>query len=57
MQYIEIKKNFIQKQKIKEKIRKNEEIINISNDGDLIHVLNQENKVLQELLGENNDNR
>lgn len=37
-------------QKIKDKIRKNEEIIDISNDGDLIHELLQKNKVLQELL-------
>lgn len=47
-----INKNFIPVQKIKDKIRKNEEIINISNDGDLIHELYQENKVLQELLEE-----
>ena len=40
-------------QKIKDKIRKNEEIIDISNDGDLIHELCKENKVLQELLEEN----
>lgn len=37
-------------QKIKDKIRKNEEIIDISNDGDLIHELYQENKVYEELL-------
>ena len=37
-------------QKIKEKIRKNEEIIDISNDGDLIHELLQKNKVYEELL-------
>ena len=37
-------------QKIKDKIRKNEEILGISNDGDLIHELLQKNKVLQELL-------
>lgn len=37
-------------QKVKEKIRKNEEIIDISNDGDLIHELYQENKVYKELL-------
>lgn len=49
-----INKNFIPVQKIKDKIRKNEEIINISNDGDLIHELYQENKVLQELLEERN---
>lgn len=37
-------------QKVKEKIRKNEEIIDISNDGDLIHELLQKNKVYEELL-------
>lgn len=37
-------------QKIKDKIRKNEEIIDISNDGDLIHKLLQKNKVYEELL-------
>lgn len=37
-------------QKIKDKIRKNEEIIDITNDGDLIHELYQENKVYEELL-------
>ncbi len=37
-------------QKIKDKIRKNEEIIDISNDGDLIHELLQKNKVYEELL-------
>lgn len=46
-------------QKVKDKIRKNEEIIDISNDGDLIHELCQKNKVYEELLeemkeGENN---
>ena len=40
----------ISKQKIKDKIRKNEEIIDISNDGDLIHELLQKNKVYEELL-------
>nr|DAE03799.1 MAG TPA: hypothetical protein [Myoviridae sp. ct2Pw37] len=43
-------KDYIPVQKIKDKIRKNEEIIDISNDGDLIHELCKENKVLQELL-------
>ena len=47
-------------QKVKDKIRKNEEIIDISNDGDLIHELCQKNKVYEELLeemkeGEEND--
>ena len=37
-------------QKIKDKIKKNKEIIDISNDGDLIHELYQENKVYEELL-------
>lgn len=37
-------------QKVKDKIRKNEEIIDISNDGDLIHELLQKNKVYEELL-------
>lgn len=41
---------FIPIQKIKGKIRKNDEIIEDSNDGDLIHKLCKENKVLQELL-------
>lgn len=36
--------------KVKDKIRKNEEIIDISNDGDLIHELYQKNKVYEELL-------
>ena len=36
--------------KVKDKIRKNEEIIDISNDGDLIHELLQKNKVYEELL-------
>lgn len=36
--------------KVKDKIRKNEEIIDISNDGDLIHELFQKNKVYEELL-------
>ena len=43
-------KNSIPVQKVKDKIRKNEEIIDISNDGDLIHELYQENKVYEELL-------
>lgn len=43
----------ISKSKVKEKIRKNDEIIEDSNDGDLIHKLFKENKVLQELLEEN----
>ena len=42
--------NSISIQKVKDKIRKNEEIIDISNDGDLIHELYQENKVYEELL-------
>ena len=37
-------------QKVKDKIRKNEEIIDISNDGDLIHELLQKNKIYEELL-------
>ena len=36
--------------KVKDKIRKNEEIIDISNDGYLIHELLQKNKVYEELL-------
>ena len=47
-----IKENYIPKQKLKDKIRKNEEIIDISNDGDLIHELFQKNKVYEELLEE-----
>lgn len=43
-------KDFIPVQKVKDKIRKNEEIIDISNDGDLIHELLHENKVYEELL-------
>lgn len=46
IQYID----YIPIQKIKDKIRKNEEIIDISNDGDLIHELLQKNKVYEELL-------
>lgn len=42
--------DYIPIQKIKDKIRKNEEIIDISNDGDLIHELLQKNKVYEELL-------
>ena len=42
--------NYIPKSKVKDKIRKNEEIIDISNDGDLIHELLQKNKVYEELL-------
>lgn len=45
-----LRENFVSKKKIKDKIRKNEEIIDISNDGDLIHELYQENKVYKELL-------
>lgn len=41
-------------QKVKDKIRKNEEIIDISNDGDLIHELLQKNKVYEELLDKEN---
>ena len=44
--------NSIPVQKVKDKIRKNEEIIDISNDGDLIHELCQKNKVYEELLEE-----
>ena len=43
-------KSSIPVQKVKDKIRKNEEIIDISNDGDLIHELFQKNKVYEELL-------
>ena len=39
-------------QTVKDKIRKNKEIIDISNDGDLIHELLQKNKVYEELLEE-----
>lgn len=46
----QVEQNYIAKNIIKDKIRKNEEIIDISNDGDLIHELCKENKVLQELL-------
>ena len=46
----EYKENYIPKQEIKDKIRKNEEIIDISNDGDLIHELLHKNKVYEELL-------
>ena len=42
--------DYIPIQKVKDKIRKNEEIIDISNDGDLIHELLQKNKVYEELL-------
>ena len=42
--------NSIPVQKVKDKIRKNEEIIDISNDGDLIHELFQKNKVYEELI-------
>ena len=45
-----LRENFVSKKKIKDKIRKNEEIIDISNDGDLIHELLQKNKVYEELL-------
>lgn len=47
-----VKENFIPVQKIKDKIKSNKEIINKTNDGNLIHALNEENKVLQELLEE-----
>lgn len=47
---LEIYNRYIPIQKVKEKIRKNEEIIDISNDGDLIHELLQKNKVYEELL-------
>ena len=39
--------NSIPIQKVKEKIRKNEEIIDISNDGDLIHELLQKIKFMK----------
>lgn len=45
-----LRNDYISKQKVKDKIRKNEEIIDISNDGDLIHELYQKNKVYEELL-------
>lgn len=45
-----IYKNYIPIQKVKDKIKSNKEIINKTNDGDLIHVLIQENKVYEELL-------
>ena len=45
-----VNKLYIPIQKVKDKIRKNEEIIDISNDGDLIHELLQKNKVYEELL-------
>lgn len=44
--------NVIEIQKIKDKIIRNEKIIDISNDEDLIHELYQENKVYEELLKE-----
>ena len=44
--------NSIPVQKIKDKIKKNEEFIEETNDGDLIHKLDKENEVLQELLKE-----
>lgn len=49
-----VDKNYIPIQKVKDKIRKNEEIIDISNDGDLIHELYQKNKVYEELLDKEN---
>jgi hypothetical protein len=48
--YCEIANNNIPIQKVKDIIRRNEEIIDISNDGDLIHELLQKNKVYEELL-------
>lgn len=45
-----LRNDYISKQKLKDKIRKNEEIIDISNDGDLIHELLQKNKVYEKLL-------
>lgn len=45
-----VNKLYIPIQKVKDKIRKNEEIIDISNDGDLIHELLHKNKVYEELL-------
>lgn len=49
-QYYTANEECILIQKVKDKIRKNEEIIDISNDGDLIHELYQKNKVYEELL-------
>ena len=46
----QVEQNYIAKNIIKDKIRKNEEIIDITNDGDLIHELFQKNKVYEELL-------
>lgn len=45
----------ISKEKVKDKIENNKEIIDKTNDGDLIHLLKQENKVLQELLKESEE--
>ena len=44
---LEIYNRYIPKSKLKEKIRKNEEIIDISNDGDLIHELLQKIKFMK----------
>lgn len=46
----QVKQNYISKNIIKDKLRKNDEIIEDSNDGDLIYELCKENKVLQKLL-------
>lgn len=42
--------NSISVQKIKDKIKKNKNLVEESNDGDIIRKLNQENEVLQDLL-------
>lgn len=42
--------NYIPVQKVKDKIKKNEEIIDISDDVDTIHELYQENTIYEELL-------
>lgn len=47
-----IKLNYIPIQKIKDKIKKNKNLVEESNDGDIIRKLNQENEVLQDLLEE-----
>ena len=44
--------NSIPIQKIKDKIKKNKNLVEESNDGDIIRKLNQENEVLQDLLEE-----
>lgn len=42
--------NYIPVQKVKDKIKKNEEIIDISDDVDTIHELYQENTIYEKLL-------